>query len=157
LFIQRDERPDLIGNAVRESNDFYKNVIKHGKKEAIAMIVGASASPSGSGTTTMARLAGGGSVGGFGGLSAACCSGCNEDNKNDKTGKDGKEAGKDKDVGKEGKDSKDGADKGSSKDGIEKSSKLSPEKGSVDTSGILATYVQLGVQQFNRTDRDFPF
>ena len=90
LFIQREDRPDLIGNVVRESNEFYKNVIKYGKKEAIALIVGASASPSGSGSgsgsTAMARMGGGTTAGGFGDLRAACCSGCNEDNKNDKTG-----------------------------------------------------------------------
>ncbi|MCS0462931.1 MULTISPECIES: hypothetical protein [Rhizobium] len=151
LFIQPEERPDLTKNIVRESNEFYKTVLRMGKKEALAAILGTSPSATGSSTSTMALVGGG--TGGFGGAQAACCSGCNEDNKTDKAGnsKDGKESGKD------GKDSKDGADKGSGKDGVERLVKMTPEKGAIDTLGIFADYQKLGVQQFDRSSQDFPF
>lgn len=152
LFIEAGERPELMNNVVRRSNEFYKNVLKYGKREALSMIVGSSGGSSGTGSNSMARIAGG-TTGGFGGTQAACCSGCNEDNKTDKGGgtKDGKEAGKD------GKDSKDGVDKGSGgKDGVE-FQKLTPEKVAVDISGVFADYAKLGVQQFDRTNRELPF
>ena len=124
LFIEPDERPDVMKNVVNASNEFYKTVLKYGKKEAIELLIGGGVQlesqtkpiPTSMASAVSRRVSGTGTAPVP--LGVVCCSGCSE-----KTDKDGSKDAKEQ-TGKEFSPDKPGG-----KEGVDTMAKLAPEKG----------------------------